>query len=394
MDLHFTSDEPDVEEIAAVEDCLSRTPLNGDRRQYLLPVLHALQGRKGWVSPGALNYACRRLDVPPAEAFGVADFYALFQTRPHPPATVHVCDDIACRTRGAEALCADVEAVLGPSGESQDGYATWHRSPCLGLCERAPAALVIAAGNPPRENALAPATATNVLSVLAGEDVPMPDLSISVPQAGQPGLKLLARVGQVDPMSLDDYRAAGGFLALRRAIEMGAAAVVKEVVDSKLVGRGGAAFPTGVKWQGARSAALPRYLICNADESEPGTFKDRVLMENDPFSLIEAMTIAGFATGCEKGFLYLRGEYPLALARLENAIERCRERGYLGDNILGDGVRFDIELRRGAGAYICGEETALMNSLEGRRGEPRNKPPFPTQMGLFGRPTVINNVET
>ena len=394
MDLHFTADQPDSEEIAAVDECLAGLPLDGDRRQYLLPVLHALQGRKGWVSPGALNHACLRLEVPPAEAFGVADFYALFQTRPHPPATVHVCDDIACRTRGAEAFCAKVEAALGPAGESQDGYATWHRSPCLGLCERAPAALVIAAGNPPREQALAPATARDVLSVLAGETVPAPDLSISVPQAGQQGLKLLARVGRVDPTSLDDYRAAGGFLALRRAFEMSAGAVVKEVVDSKLVGRGGAAFPTGVKWQGARSAALPRYLICNADESEPGTFKDRVLMENDPFSLIEAMTIAGFATGCEKGFLYLRGEYPLALARLENAIERCLERGYLGENILGDGVRFDIELRRGAGAYICGEETALMNSLEGRRGEPRNKPPFPTEFGLFGKPTIINNVET
>jgi NADH-quinone oxidoreductase subunit F len=394
MDLHFTADQPDSDETAAVDDCLAGWPPSGDRRQYLLPVLHALQGRKGWVSPGALNYVCRLLDVPPAEAFGVADFYALFQTRPHPPATVHVCDDIACRTRGAEAFCAEVEATLGPAGESKDGTATWHRSPCLGLCERAPAALVIAAGNPPREQALAPATVTGVLAVLAGESVPVPALSLSVPQAGQPGLKLLARVGQVDPTSLDDYRAAGGFLPLRRAFEMGAAAVVKEVVDSKLVGRGGAAFPTGVKWQGARSAALPRYLICNADESEPGTFKDRVLMENDPFSLIEAMTVAGFATGCEKGFLYLRGEYPLALARLENAVERCRERGYLGDNILGDGVRFDIELRRGAGAYICGEETALMNSLEGRRGEPRNKPPFPTEVGLFGKPTVINNVET
>ena len=398
MDLHFTPDEPDAEEIAAVDECLAGClagrPLNGDRRQYLLPVLHALQGRKGWLSPGALNHACRRLDVPPAEAFGVADFYALFQTRPHPPATVHVCDDIACRIRGAEALCADVEAALGPAGESQDGYATWHRSPCLGLCERAPTALVIAAGDPPRESSLAPAKVTDVLSILAGEDVSLPDLSVSVPQAGQKGLKLLARVGRVDPLSLDDYRAAEGFLALRRAFEMGAAAVVKEVVESKLVGRGGAAFPTGIKWQGARSAALPRYLVCNADESEPGTFKDRVLMENDPFSLIEAMTIAGFATGCEKGFLYLRGEYPLALARLENAIERCLERGFLGDNILGDGVRFDIELRRGAGAYICGEETALMNSLEGRRGEPRNKPPFPTESGLFGKPTIINNVET
>ncbi|HEX3554089.1 MAG TPA: NAD(P)H-dependent oxidoreductase subunit E [Thermoanaerobaculia bacterium] len=394
MDLHFTEHEPDAEEIAAIDGCLAGLSLDGDHRQYLLPVLHAIQGRKGWVSPGALNHACLRLDVPPAEAFGVADFYAMFQTRPHPSVTVHVCDDIACRTRGAEALCAEVEAALGPQGESRDGLATWHRSPCLGLCERAPAALVIAAGHPPRERDLAPATGADVLSVLAGGPVPHPPLSLSVPQAGQPGLRLLARVGRVDPASLDDYRTAGGFLALRRAFEMGPAAVIKEVVESKLVGRGGAAFPTGVKWQGARSAALPRYLICNADESEPGTFKDRVLMENDPFSLIEAMTIAGFATGCEKGYLYLRGEYPLALSRLENAIERCRDRGFLGDNVLGDGVRFDVELRRGAGAYICGEETALMNSIEGRRGEPRNKPPFPTEFGLFGKPTVINNVET
>ena len=394
MDLHYTADEPNPEETAAVDACLSTVALSGDRRQYLLPVLHAIQGRMGWISPGALNYACRRLDVPPAEAFGVADFYALFQTRPHPPVTVHVCDDIGCKVHGAEALCAEMEAQLGPEGSSQDGVATWHRSPCLGLCERAPAVLTIAAGKPPQEQTLAPAIGEDVRSALAGNSVPTPDLSLSVPQVGQPGLKLLARVGRVDPMSLDDYRAAGGFLALRRAFEMGPEAVVREVTDSKLVGRGGAAFPTGVKWQGARSTPQPRYLICNADESEPGTFKDRVLMENDPFSLIEAMIIAGFATGCERGYLYLRGEYPKALERLSNAIERCRERGFLGDNILGDGVRFEIELRRGAGAYICGEETALMNSIEGRRGEPRNKPPFPTQSGLFGKPTVINNVET
>src|SRR4051794_6447336 len=394
MDLHFTADVADPEETEAVDLCLADLSLNGDRRQYLIPVLHAIQDRKGWISPGALNYACFRLQVPPAEAFGVADFYALFQTRPHPPVTVHVCDDIACHARGAEALCGEAQTALGTEGESRDGHVTWHRSPCLGLCERAPAALVVAAGDPPRDQALAPATSGDILSAAVGVPIPQPDLSLSVPQAGQPGLRLLARVGRVDPASLDDYRAAGGFLALRRAFEMGPAAVIKEVVESKLVGRGGAAFPTGVKWQGARSAALPRYLICNADESEPGTFKDRVLMENDPFSLIEAMTIAGFATGCEKGYLYIRGEYPLATARLQNAILRSRERGYLGEDILGDGVRFDIELRRGAGAYICGEETALMNSLEGRRGEPRNKPPFPTQVGLFGQPTVINNVET
>jgi NADH-quinone oxidoreductase subunit F len=397
MDLHFTADEPTPDERAAIDGCLAALSLNADlrqRRQYLLPVLHAIQGRVGWISLGALNHACRALEVPPAEAFGVADFYALFQTRPHPPVTVHVCDDIGCRFYGGEILCREMEQAIGPAGTSRDGRVTWHRSPCLGMCELAPAALVISAGDPPRDQALAPATGAEVLFAVAGQSVPPVPLSRSVPQVGQPGLTLLRRVGQIDPMSLDDYRAAGGFLALRRAIEMGPDRVVREVIDSKLVGRGGAAFPTGQKWLGARSAPLPRYLICNADESEPGTFKDRVIMEHDPFSLIEAMTIAGFATGCERGYLYIRGEYPLATGRLENAIRRCYERGFLGENVLGDGVRFDLELRRGAGAYICGEETALMNSIEGRRGEPRNKPPFPTQVGLFGQPTVINNVET
>jgi NADH-quinone oxidoreductase subunit F len=257
MDLHFTAAVADPEETAAVDACLAAAGLNGaangaangvpnGRTQYLLPVLHALQDRKGWVSPGGLNYACLRLGVPPADAFGVADFYALFNTKPHPPVTVHVCDDIACQTRGAEALCAEVAAILGPQGESRDGRATWHRSPCLGLCERAPAALAVAAGDPPSDQVLAPATGSDVLSALVGLAVSQPDLAASVPQAGEPGLKLLARAGRVDPTSLDDYRAAGGFLALRRAIEMGPAAVVKEVTEAKLVGRGGAAFPTGV----------------------------------------------------------------------------------------------------------------------------------------------------
>ncbi|HET9015885.1 MAG TPA: NADH-ubiquinone oxidoreductase-F iron-sulfur binding region domain-containing protein, partial [Thermomicrobiaceae bacterium] len=148
-------------------------------------------------------------------------------------------------------------------------------------------------------------------------------------------------------------------------------------------------------WQDvARAPVRPHYLICNADESEPGTFKDRLLMEEDPFALVEAMTIGGYATGCEQGYIYIRDEYPLAAARVQHAIESARNRGLLGDDIMGRGVRFDIEVRRGAGAYICGEETALFNSIEGLRGEPRNKPPFPTQAGLFRRPTLVNNVET
>jgi NADH-quinone oxidoreductase subunit F len=213
------------------------------------------------------------------------------------------------------------------------------------------------------------------------------------PQAAQ--LRLLRRVGRVDPESLDAYRASGGYEALRQAVRIGPEGVIREVIDSRLMGRGGAAFPTGRKWNDVAHAPVrPHYLICNADESEPGTFKDRVLMEEDPFALIEAMTIGGYATGCEQGYLYIRNEYPLAAARLQSAIDSAQRRGFLGENIMGEGFRFDIEIRRGAGAYICGEETALFNSIEGLRGEPRNKPPFPTQAGLFRKPTLVNNVET
>jgi NADH-quinone oxidoreductase subunit F len=198
----------------------------------------------------------------------------------------------------------------------------------------------------------------------------------------------------VDPASLADYRSTDGFKALVRAFEMGRAEVRRQVVASKLLGRGGAAFPTGQKWQAAAAMAPPRYLVCNADESEPGTFKDRVLMLGDPYAVIESMIIAAFAAGCEKGYLYIRGEYPASASALLHAIRECRAHKMLGESIWDTGWSFDIEVRIGAGAYICGEETAMLNSIEGNRGEPRNKPPFPTQSGLFGRPTVINNVET
>ncbi len=392
MDLHFTGAKATPEETAAVDGVA--VAADGSKRTYLLPVLHAIQERVGWISPGALNYASWILGMPPAEAFGIADFYALLSTRPQPMAVAHVCDDMACKVKGADQLCSELEKAHGPEGSNPDGKPAWRRSSCLGMCERAPAAIVIVAGERHSEQALAPAKIQDIATALQGTQISQPGLSASVPQMGQPGLTLLRRVGQINPESLDQYRAADGFLALRRAIEMGPALVVREMIESKLVGRGGAAFPCGQKWQSILSTTLPRYLVCNADESEPGTFKDRVLMEGDPYALIESMIIAGFATGCKQGYLYIRGECPLARRRLEHAIGDCREQSLLGRNILGAGVSFDIELRVGAGAYICGEETALLNSIEGKRGEPRNKPPFPTQVGLFGKPTVIQNVET
>jgi NADH-quinone oxidoreductase subunit F len=381
-------------------------------RHLLLPALHAAQARVGHITEGALNHICTRLSVPPAEAYGVASFYTMFALKPRAGRVVHVCDDIACRTRGAEGICKSLEQRVGPAGEPAAGGAgthgavasgsgTWVRSPCLGMCEHAPAALVQTSGEQAADYTIANVTTDGILAtigLLPSALCPLPFAGSALPSALGPVPfvpRLLRRIGVADPTSLDDYRSHGGYSALRRAMSLGPEGVLREVTESKLVGRGGAAFPTGRKWDAvARSPVRPHYLVCNADESEPGTFKDRVLMEEDPFALIEAMTIAGYATGCEQAFLYIRGEYPLATTRLRSAIAQARVRGLLGDNVMGEGVRFDIELRRGAGAYICGEETALFNSIEGLRGEPRNKPPFPVQAGLFHEPTVVNNVET
>ncbi|MFF8971076.1 NADH-ubiquinone oxidoreductase-F iron-sulfur binding region domain-containing protein [Streptomyces sp. NPDC014995] len=410
MDLHFGDSKPTDDERAAVDALLGppqsawegadRTDADlrwarggraaRDRRDLLLPGLHAINDRVGWISEGALDYLCRRLIVPPAEAYGVATFYAMFSVGPRPSTVLHVCTDLACAAAGAQELCAGIESGLGPGVHVE-------RSPCLGLCERAPAALAIRAGDPVRTAVSAPATVRGaVLAATAPDSAPEePPAVTAVPQAGGDDLVLLRRVGVVDPSSLDDYRAHGGYTALRRAFALGPAGVLREVTDSGLVGRGGAAFPTGRKWQATASQPdHPHYLVCNADESEPGTFKDRVLMEGDPYALVEAMTIAAYAIGARQGYLYLRGEYPRATHRMQYAVDQARARGLLGDDILGQGYAFDIEIRRGAGAYICGEETALFNSIEGYRGEPRSKPPFPVEKGLFGRPTVENNVET
>src|SRR3954468_9953612 len=355
-DLKLLDAPPSEAERAAIDAVLGApVEANGHRtsradrtsRHLLLPALRAAQRRVGWVSEGALGYASRRLSVPPAEAYGVATFYALLALEERSADVTHACIDLSCALKGAS---------VGP-GE--------HPSPCLGLCERAPAKYRTVAGEAPFEEQI------------PADSPPLPQRS---------GLQLLRRIADgVDPTSLDAYVAAGGFEALARARELGADTVIAEVTESRLLGRGGAAFPTGVKWRAvADQAAQPHYVVCNADESEPGTFKDRVLMESDPFALVEAMAIEGFATGSAKGFIYVRAEYPLPHERLHNAIDESAP--YL------DG--FEIELRIGAGAYVCGEETALFQSIEGKRGEPRNKPPFPVEVGLFGKPTVVNNVET
>ncbi len=450
MDLHLTDAQATAEERAAVDSDLGEpesswqrgwqqgadrpivdrpsadtraafAAFGGDpngRRHRLLPVLHGIQSRIGWISPGALNYVALRLDVAPAEVHGVASFYGMFSLQPRPQIVAHVCDDIACVTRGSEKLCAELEGRLGAAGSPcSGGRAIWLRSQCLGLCERAPAALVSAAGKESRERVLAPASAESVGSLIDdavdGRLPAEPDvlnIQRSVPQAVQnsiqngesPSLRLLYRIGQGGATTLEAYQRLGGYQGLRKALKLGPEGTLSELSASKLLGRGGAAFPTAKKWEALflqrhlldEQPGRAHYVICNADESEPGTFKDRILMEGDPFAVLEGITIDGFVTGARQGYIYLRGEYPMAAERMQQAIQSANENGFLGDNILGRGLQFNVEIRRGAGAYICGEETALFNSIEGYRGEPRNKPPFPTQSGLFRQPTAVNNVET
>ncbi len=401
MDLKLLAAEPTDAERAAVDALLgppesgwdggARRAVDGhiarggfraaeQRRHLLLPALNTVQGAIGWISEGAMNYVCERLIVPPAEAYAVASFYALLATEPRPERVAHVCHDVVCGRHGGDDI---LEALR----HRDDVIA----SPCLGQCDRGPAAMVQMAGV--TDAVMVHIDADHVVRALDGD--PTHAVPVTPPQVGDPSLRLLRRVGRVDPESLEAYRASGGYSALRKAMAMGGDAVIAEVKKSGLRGRGGAAFPMGIKWEAVANVADPvRYVICNADESEPGTFKDRVIMKGDPFALVEAITINGLAVGAERGYLYVRAEYPASTRVLRGAIEAARGAGLLGDDVAGSGAAFDIEIRVGAGAYICGEETALMNSIEGKRGEPRNKPPFPTQHGLFGKPTVINNVET
>jgi NADH-quinone oxidoreductase subunit F len=279
-------------------------------------------------------------------------------------------------------------------GTSADGAITVERSPCLGHCNSG-VSVNVSFGRPVRNITFAHVTPETVGDLVDGrgrttadfwsEDYVGGDLCILTPLCGR-GRRT----------KLFEYEAVGGMQALRKVLSsMTPQQVIETMRRSELLGRGGAAFPTWAKWEGAAKApGQPKYFVINADESEPGTFKDRVLLEGDPCRVLEGAIIGAYAIGASRIYIYIRGEYPLAIERVEAALQELREAGYLGERILGSDFSIDVEVRSGAGAYICGEETALFESIEGKRGFPRVKPPFPTTHGLFGKPTAINNVET
>jgi NADH-quinone oxidoreductase subunit F len=345
-------------------------------RSGLLPALHAAQKIYGWISEPVAVEIARALHVPLVDVHGVIEFYSLFYNEPVGKRIIRVCTDQACALKGADGVLQHLCSHHGlePGQTTPDLSLTIESSPCLGLCEQAPAALVDDQAE------------TNI-------DLEKDSYELGRPKSIVGGsIRLLTANCGDGTTSLSDY---GSYPALVKTLAMKPEEVVAEIKASGLVGRGGAAFPTGIKWEGAAKApGTEKYVICNADESEPGTFKDRMLLIDDPHRTLEGMLIAGYAIGARKGYLYIRAEYPYILPVLENALNEARKANLLGDNILDSDFSFDIEIRVGAGAYICGEETALFESIEGKRGFPRVKPPFPTTHGLFGKPTVINNVET
>ncbi len=375
-----TNGNLDLSRLAPV---LERYPDGG--RTYLLPLLHETQAIYGYLPESALVEISRTLRVPLADIHGVVQFYTMFYQEPVGQRIVRVCTDPACAVAGAEAvlIAACRQAGVHPGETRSDGAITVERATCLGLCDQAPGALV-------DDQAFVRVGVEDAPALLTASARPA-GLQVS----GEPRI-LTRRIGRLSPTDLPAHRADDAFSALEKALQsMTPEQVIEEVRASGLVGRGGAAFPVGQKWHFTRSAAAqPRYVVCNADESEPGTFKDRALMEGDPFRILEGMLLCGYAIGSQKGYLFIRGEYPQATAILQEAIDRMTEAGLLGERLLDSAFSFDIEIRRGAGAYICGEETALFEAIEGKRGFPRLKPPFPVTQGLFGQPTAINNVET
>jgi NADH-quinone oxidoreductase subunit F len=353
-------------------------------RSALLPALHLAQELYGYLPEPAAAEVARKLGVPLADVNGVIDFYSMLYKEPVGDTVVRVCGDPACALSGSDAVMDALCQHWGISLDqiSDDGAITVERAPCLGLCDHAPAALV-------GDKSVGKIVPEKAPQMILG-DVDRLRSTIG----GEPRL-LTGDCGKGRPTPLDEYKANGGYQGLRNALQMTPTEVISTVKASGLVGRGGAAFPTGLKLEGAAMAFdTPKYVVCNADESEPGTFKDRVLMEDDPHRVLEGLIIAGYAVGARRGYIFVRGEYPQAFSILKSAVAEAQSAGYLGMEILGYGYEFDIELRLGAGAYICGEETALFEAIEGKRGFPRLKPPFPTTHGLFGKPTVINNVET
>lgn len=351
----------------------------GQDTKAVLEMLRELDDRHDGLTAELITDTAHALHLPAHHAFGVASFYSMLSLQPRKN-VVRVCDGPVCWLKRATETRHVFESAL-----DDDTEWTVERTSCLGLCDRAPAVLV-------NQEQAGPVSAGEVEKVSQGWRGTPTDYS--QPRAGEIRV-MMANAGKIDPDSIHSALDHGGYQGLQRALTLSPEEVLVEVETSGLTGRGGAGFPVGRKWRFvAQADRTPKYILCNADESEPLIFKDRVLMDTNPHQLLEGMAIAGYACGANEGFIYIRGEYTSQAERLERAIHQAEELGWLGDDIHGSGFSFHIHVHLGAGAYICGEETALIESLEGKRGEPRLRPPYPPSFGYLGYPSLVNNVES
>ena len=367
------------------------------KRSALIPMLMYAQDEYGYVSDEMIAELGRRLDLNNVQIEETLAYYSMLHRKPMGKHHVQICTNVACMLKGGYDLLnrAKKRLEIGHKETTNDGVFSLEEVECIGACTGAPAMQV----NYDFYEELTPVKFDRIIAELDAGRRPTPEAVISgaLHERHPDETPLISRRwGMKDSHKIDVYLIQGGYQALEKALkEMTPEGVIEEVKKSNLRGRGGAGFPTGMKWSFVpKDSPKPKYVICNADESEPGTCKDRPLMEMDPHQLIEGMVIAGRAIHSHHGFIYIRGEYRYVLDIVDAALAEAYARGYLGKNILGSGFDFDLLAHTGAGAYECGEESALMESLEGKRGYPRIKPPFPAVVGLYGCPTIINNVET
>ena len=367
------------------------------KRSALIPMLMYAQDEFGYISDEVIAEIAARLELRTVQVDETLEYYSMLHRKPMGKYHVQVCTNVACMLRGGNELLhrAKKRLEIGHKEVTKDGIFSLEEVECIGACTGAPAMQI----NYDFYENLTPATFDRLIQELdyGRKAEPVPVISGAL-HAREPGeIPVISkRWGIENSTKIDVFLQNGGYQALDKALkQMTPESIIDEMKKSNLRGRGGAGFPTGMKWSFVpKDSPKAKYVICNADESEPGTCKDRPLMEMDPHQLIEGMVIAGRAIGSHQGFIYIRGEYRYVLDIVQGAITEAYERGYLGKNILGSGFDYDLLIHTGAGAYECGEESALMESLEGKRGYPRIKPPFPAVVGLYGCPTIINNVET
>jgi NADH-quinone oxidoreductase subunit F len=367
------------------------------KRSALIPMMMYAQDEFGYVSDEMIEEIARRLELRTVQVEETLAYYSMLRRKPKGKHHVQVCTNVACMLRGGYDILEQAKKRLeiGHKQTTKDGVFSLEEVECIGACTGAPAMQV----NYDFYENLTLNSFDKIIEDLdkGRRPEPVPVISGALHPRDAKETVLISKMwGVKDSRKIEVYLQNGGYKSLEKALkEMTPAAIIDEVKKSNLRGRGGAGFPTGMKWSFVpKDNPKPKYVICNADESEPGTCKDRPLMEMDPHQLIEGMVIAGRAIGANRGFIYIRGEYRYVLDLVDEAIAEAYQRGYLGKNILGSGFDYDLLIHTGAGAYECGEESALMESLEGKRGYPRIKPPFPAVVGLYGCPTIINNVET